>query len=142
MATASAAGRRLPHRILTVFIVRRPSKRIAPRPPALMDAAIVAILLDQDGVHIVGIDDLYVRDFVSQGLSKNRYVNLAPVLEQFYIQKVFVPVPAPVPGNHAAAVFTADRDAGGTILVPSECLARKVKREYTEEEKLSKQEGR
>ena len=40
------------------------------------------------------------------------YVNLIPMLKQFYIRKVLVSVPAPVPGDHAAAVFTADRDAG------------------------------
>ena len=72
----------------------------------------IPVLLDQDSVYIVGIDDLYIHNFVSQGLPKVRYVNLIPVLEQFYIQKVLVPVPAPVPGDHAVADLAADRDAG------------------------------
>ena len=72
----------------------------------------IPVLLDQDGIHIIGVDDLYIHDFVSQGLPKISYVNHIPVLQQLYIQKVFISVPAPVPGDHAVAVFTADRDAG------------------------------
>ena len=72
----------------------------------------IPALLDQDGVYIIGIDDLYIHDFVSQGLPKICYVNSIPVLQQLYIQKVLIPIPAPVPGDHTVAVFTADRDAG------------------------------
>ena len=72
----------------------------------------IPVLLDQDGVYIVGVDDLYIHNFVSQGLPKICYVNFIPVLQQLYIQKVLIPVPAPVPGDHTVAVFTADRDAG------------------------------
>ena len=52
----------------------------------------IPVLLDQDGVYIVGVDDLYIHNFVSQGLPKICYVNLIPVLQQLYIQKVFVSV--------------------------------------------------
>ena len=48
----------------------------------------IPVLLDQDGVHIVGVDDLYIHNFVSQGLPKICYVNFIPVLKQFYTQKV------------------------------------------------------
>ena len=43
MPIANTAESRLPQRIFAVFMVRRPSNRMLPRPPALMDAAIVAI---------------------------------------------------------------------------------------------------
>ena len=72
----------------------------------------IPVLLDQDGVHIIGVDDLYIHDFVSQSPPKISYVNHIPVLQQFYIQKEYVSVPAPVPGDHAVAVLAADRDAG------------------------------
>ena len=72
----------------------------------------IPVLPDQNSVYIIGVDDLYAHDPVSQSLPKICYVNLVPVLKQFFIRKVLVSVPAPVPGNHAAAVFTADRDTG------------------------------
>ena len=34
----------------------------------------IPVLLDQDGVYIVGVDDLYIHDFVSQGISTERQV--------------------------------------------------------------------
>ena len=48
----------------------------------------IPVLLDQDGVYIVGVDDLYIHNFVSQGFPKICYVNFIPVLKQFYTQKV------------------------------------------------------
>ena len=72
----------------------------------------IPVLLDQDGVYIVGVDDLYIHDFVSQSLPKISYVNHIPVLQQFYIQKVLIPIPALVLGDHAVAVLASDRDAG------------------------------
>ena len=41
--TANAAASNAPHRILTVFVVLRPSNSIAPSPPALINEAMVAM---------------------------------------------------------------------------------------------------
>ena len=34
----------------------------------------IPVLLDQDGIHIIGVDDLYVHDFISKGISTERQV--------------------------------------------------------------------